>query len=475
MLEIFKNGKKLLGMNARNLDYIRPYNRKRAKKLADDKILSKRMLRKGGIPVPKLLAKIRTVEELENFDWTTLPCSFALKPNRGYGGGGIMVVYGKKKLSKKVIDDLDNPAEPVWVKSDGSKVTVEDLKSHILNILDGAFSLANMPDIAFFEERLTLLKLFKPYAYKGIPDIRVIVFNRIPVMAMLRLPTKESGGKANLQQGGIGVGIDLATGVTTTAVLGKGKIIDYVPGTRMLLSGIRIPYWKDILLLAVKSQEVSGMGFLGADVAIDRERGPVFLEINARPGLSIQVANLSGLKERLERIKGLKIKTAARGVRVGRDLFGGEIEEEVEEISGRKLIGTIEKIKLIGRDEKFVELEAKIDTGAGFTSIDTDLAEQLGFEDTVKAYQEIETTYKDIRHLSKKERWDIFKHIPHLESTVVVHSASGSTYRPTIKITIVMDNVVIPTKVTLINRSHLKFPIIIGKRNLKKFLIDVNK
>ena len=469
MLEFIKNGNKLLGMNARNLDYIRPYNRKKAKKLADDKILSKRMLKKGCIPVPKLLAKIRTVEELENFDWFSLPSTFALKPNRGYGGGGILVVYGKKKVFKCVSSDgTETIPDPVWIKADGSKVTVEDLKGHILNILDGAFSLANMPDIAFFEERLTLLKLFKPYAYKGIPDIRVIVFNHIPVMAMLRLPTKESGGKANLQQGGIGVGIDLATGVTTTAVLGKGKIIDYVPGTRMLLSGIRIPYWKDILLLAVKAQEVSGMGFLGADVAIDRERGPVFLEINARPGLAIQVANLSGLKERLERIKGLKIKTAARGVRVGRDLFGGEVEEEVEEISGRK-------VKLVGRNNKTIEVEAKIDTGAGFTSIDTDLAQQLGFEDTVAEYQKIEATYKDIQHLSKKERWGIYKHIPHLESTVIVNSASGSTYRPTIKITVVMDNVVIPTKVTLINRAHLKYPIIIGKRNLRKFLIDVNK
>ena len=463
-------------MNARNLDYIRPYNRKRAKKLADDKILSKRMLKKGGIPVPKLLAKIKSVDELESFDWSVLPNSFALKPNRGFGGGGIMVVYGRKKNQIKIaVEDGGEEVLPVWIKSDGSKVTVEDLKNHIRNILDGAFSLANLPDIAFFEERLTLLKLFKPYAYKGIPDIRVIVFNQIPVMAMLRLPTRESGGKANLQQGGIGVGIDLASGVTTTAVLGKGKIIDYVPGTRMLLSGIKIPYWKEILLLAVKAQEISGMGYLGADVAIDRERGPVFLEINARPGLSIQVANLSGLRERLNRIKGLKIKNAARGVRVGRDLFGGEVEDEVEEISGRKVIGTIEKIKLLGRKGKTTELEAKIDTGAGFTSIDTDLAEQLGFEDTVREYQKIEATFHDLRMMTKRERWSIYKHIPHLESMVVVNSASGSTYRPTIKITVVMDGVVIPTKVTLINRTHLKYPIIIGKRNLKKFLIDVNK
>lgn len=450
-------------MNGRNLDYIRPYNLKKAKRLADDKIRSKRTLRKGGIPVPRMIAKISTLEELENFDWSTLPAGFALKPNRGFGGEGILVVYGRKK-----------GRDDAWVKANGSLVTVDDLKNHIRNIIDGSFSLSNTPDTAFFEERLTLLKLFKPYAYKGIPDIRVIIYNKVPVMAMLRLPTRESGGKANLHQGAIGVGIDLASGVTTTAIY-KGKIIEYIPGTRMLLSGIRIPYWKDILTLAVKAQDVSGLGYLGADVAIDRERGPVFLELNARPGLSIQLANLSGLRERLEKVKGLNIKTNARGVRVGRDLFGGEIEEEVEDISGKKVIGIIEKVKLIGKNGKSVEVEAKIDTGAGFTSIDTDLAEQLGFEKTVAEYKKITANYQDIKHLSKEERWNIFKHIPDIQTTVVVHSSSGSTYRPTIRITVVMDGVVIPTKVTLIDRSHLKYPIIIGKRNLKKFLIDVNK
>lgn len=478
MFEIFKNGKKLLGMNARNLDYIRPYNRKRAKKLADDKILSKRMLKKGGIPVPKLLAKIRTVEELENFDWSTLPNTFALKPNRGYGGGGILVVYGKKKSFKCVsADGEETLPDPIWIKSDGTKVTVEDLKSHILNILDGAFSLANMPDIAFFEERLTLLKLFKPYAYKGIPDIRVIVFNKIPVMAMLRLPTKESGGKANLQQGGIGVGIDLASGVTTTAVLGKGKIIDYVPGTRMLLSGIRIPYWKDILLLAVKSQEISGMGFLGADVAIDRERGPVFLEINARPGLAIQVANLSGLKERLERIKGLKIKTAIRGVRVGRDLFGGEVEEEVEEISGRKVIGTIEEVKFVGKNGKEITVEAKIDTGAMSTSMDVELAKQLGYGDLVDFFAKIELP----SGFAREEGQDVLKKLksqhkhPDLYDIDLIYSSNGVSIRPKVRMNFLMGGFTIMANVNIASRDELKYSAIVGKRNLGKFLIDVNK
>ncbi len=464
MLRILKNRRKLLGMNARNLDYIRPYNHRKAKRIADDKILSKRLLKKAGLPVPRLIAKIKTIEELERFDWSSLPSSFALKPNRGFGGEGIVVVYGRKK-----------GRTDAWVKANGGLVTVDDLESHIRNIIDGSFSLSNTPDIAFFEERLTLLKLFKPYSFKGIPDIRVIVFNKVPVMAMLRLPTKDSGGKANLQQGAIGVGIDLATGTTTTAVLGKGKHIEYVPGTRLLLSGIRIPYWKDILKFSVQAQEVSGLGFLGADVSIDKERGPVFLELNARPGLSIQIANLAGLKERLERVKGIKIKTVERGVRVGMDLFGGEIEEEVEEISGRKVIGVIEKVKLIGKNGKEVEVEAKIDTGAGFSAIDSELARELGFEKTIDEYLKLDVDYEKIKDLSRAEREALFKNIPDMADTTIVHSSHGTTYRPMIKINFVLDGLEIPAKVSIIDRSHLEYPIIIGKRNLGKFLIDVQK
>lgn len=463
MFEFLKNSQKLLGMNSRNLDFIRPYNRLKAKRLADNKLLSKRILKKNGIAVPKLIAKIRTTEDLENFNWQLLPTSFALKPNSGFGGEGIIVVYGKKKHR----DDA-------WVKADRSLITIDDLKSHIRNILDGSFSLSNTPDIAFFEERLQLLKLFKPYSYKGIPDIRVIVFNKVPVMAMLRLPTKGSGGKANLHQGAIGVGIDLATGVTTTA-LQNNKFIEKTSDTHLSLSGIRIPYWKDILLLASKSQEISNLGFLGVDVAIDKEKGPTILELNARPGLSIQIANMAGLSERLKRVSGLKIKTVGKGVRMGMDLFGGEIEEELEEISGRKVIGTIEKVKLTGKNGKAVEVEAKIDTGAGYTSISTGLAKELGFEKTLDEFEKLHPGQDNLDKMNSIQRWDIFKKIPNLAATTSIKSSHGKTYRPIIKITTTMHGWIIPTKATVINRAHLKYPIIIGKKNLGRFLIDVNK
>lgn len=464
MFDFFKKSGLLLGMNARNLEYIRPHNRKRGMEIADSKLLCKRLLKKNNLGVSALIAKIKTSEELDQFDWSTLPDSFALKPNRGFGGEGIVVVYARKK-----------GRDDAWVKADGSIVTIDDLKSHIRNILDGSFSLANTPDIAFFEERLKLLKLFKPYSFKGIPDIRVIVFNHVPVMAMLRLPTRASDGKANLQQGAIGVGIDLATGTTTTAIIGKGQLIEHVPGTRLVLSGIKIPYWKEILRMSVEAQALSGLGFLGADIAIDRDRGPVILELNARPGLSIQLANLAGLKSRLKRVAGLKISSTERGIRVGKNLFGGEIEEEIEELSGKRVIGSIEKVKLIGKDGKEIEVEAKIDTGADSTSIDTELAKQLGFEETLRMFEEKVAGRDILSELTKEEREKLFANIPDLADTFAVKSSHGYSYRPVILITITIDSVTIPAKVSCINRSHLTYPAIVGRKHLRKFLIDVNK
>ena len=436
--------------------------------IADSKLLCKRILQKNNLGVSALIAKIKTLTELEEFDWNSLPDSFALKPNRGFGGEGIVVVYARKK-----------GRTDAWVKADGSVITTEDLKTHIRNILDGSFSLANTPDIAFFEERLKLLKLFKPYSFKGIPDIRVIVFNHVPVMAMLRLPTRASDGKANLQQGAIGVGIDLATGTTTTAIIGKGQLIEYVPGTRLVLSGIKIPYWKEILRMSVEAQSLSGLGFLGADIAIDRDRGPVILELNARPGLSIQLANLAGLKGRLKRVSGLKIKTTERGIRVGKNLFGGEIEEEIEELSGKRVIGSIEKVKLVGKNGVEVEVEAKIDTGADSTSIDTELAKQLGFEDVLSFFETIPKPDTTDRTLIKKvsDDYDVrYKDAhPDLKAITFIYSASGFGMRPKIELSLVLDGVEIPARVTVVSRIHLEYPIIIGRNNLRKFLVDVSK
>lgn len=430
MLGYLKKSEQILGLNARNLLYIRPSNARGAVKLADDKLKSKKLLRKAGVPTARTYGIVRSYKELNNFNWSKLPDSFALKPNRGSGGDGIIVVFGRKK-------------NKTWVRADGSEITIKDFKNHIRNILDGNFSLFNIPDIAFFEQRIQILKLFKQYAYRGIPDIRVIVYEKVPIMAMLRLPTRASHGKANLQQGGIGVGIDIGTGTTTTSILGKNKIIEYVPGTRLLLSGIKIPYWQDILKLAVKAQVISNLGYLGADIAIDRETGPVFFELNARPGLSIQIANLDSLKDRLERIKGLGIKTIKRGVRLSQNMFGHEIEEEVEDVTGKKVIGINEEVEIIDKKGVHHKIMAKIDTGAYRTAICTSLAEEFGIEKVVG--------YKKVR------------------------SSLGVEKRPLIKLSFILDKYPVSTEAFFTDREKLKYDIIIGRKDLKRFLVDPDK
>jgi alpha-L-glutamate ligase-like protein len=458
---------KILGMNARNLIYIRPNNLKPAKRLADNKLLSKSVLRKNKLAVPKLIAKIKNHEDLNDFDFGLLPPSFVLKPNLGLGGEGIVVVYGKRKGE-----------ENVWIKADNSLVTEDDLKNHVQNILDGSFSRTSIPDIAFFEERIKLSKVFKPYSYKGMPDVRVIVYNNVPIMAMLRLATEESGGRANLQLGGIGCGIDIATGVTTTAVQGKSKSIEYVPKTRMSLSGIKIPYWDEILEMAVRAQQVSRIGFLGADIALDRDRGPVFLELNARPGLSIQLANTEGLLTRLERIDGLKVKSVAHGIKIAKNVFGGEIEEELEEISGKRIISTVEKIKLIGKNGKEIEVDAKIDTGAHSTSIDFELAEKLGFSEILEYFKilnlpadfsrdEVKNVEKDLREKHVAKHQD-------LEDIVAVYSSSGVTIRPKVKINFLMDKRKVHSRANIIEREEMKYSMIIGKNDLRRYLVEVD-
>lgn len=431
MFDFFIKSKYVLGINARNLTYLKPSNSRKAMRLADNKLLAKRILSKNGLPVAKTFAAIRTVDDLKTFDWSGLPSTFALKPNQGLGGEGILVVYGRKKKETAA-----------WVKADRRTVTVSDIRTHILHIIEGTFSRTRLPDVAFFEERIKLIKLLKSYTHRGIPDIRVVVYNSVPVMAELRLPTKESNGKANLHLGGIGAGIDMGTGVTTTAIQ-RDKLIEYVPGTRLSLKGIQIPYWKEVLRLAIQAHQITKIGFLGVDIAIDKEKGPVILELNARPGLSIQIANLAPLQERLQRIIGLTIGTTSKGVKLAKNLFGGEIEEELEEISGRKVIGINEPIEIIdARNERYPTM-AKIDTGAYRTTLCATLAQKLGLKEVVE--------YKKVR------------------------GALGTEERPIVTFSFTLDNRLVETEAFLADRTEMKYDIIVGRRDLKRFLVDPAK
>ncbi|MBD3282345.1 MAG: hypothetical protein GF387_01935 [Candidatus Portnoybacteria bacterium] len=435
MFSFLKSARSVLGVNERNIKYIKPSNSKRAIRIADNKLFSKRALVKKSIPVANTFTVIKNIQQLNNFDWDSLPKSFVLKPNRGLEGRGVFILYGR--LKKKDENNL-----PIWVKSNKEKVDVDTLKSMTLDILEGNFSKGQTPDCAIFEERLKLLKILKPYSYRGVPDIRIVIYNNIPVMAELRLPTKESEGRSNLHSGGIGVGLDMATGTTTSAIW-HGRIIKHIPGTNLSLSGIKIPEWKSLLGLAVECQLASRVGFLGVDIGIDREKGPVVLELNARPGLSIQNANLAPLGSRLRKVEGLDIKSVNQGIRLSQDLFGGEIEEGLEEMSGKRVIGIREPIEIIGGQGQKYKTVAKIDTGAYRSSICHSLAKELKLSKMID--------YKKVR------------------------SAIGKQDRAIIDLSFVLDKRLVSTEAFIADRQEMKFDIIIGRKDLKKFLVDPAK
>lgn len=422
--------KKILGLNARNLEYIFKLNPRKSIKIVKNKLLTKYILKKHGFPIPKTYFKISNTKELYNFDFNKLPDSFVLKPNLGYGGNGIIIVYSKTKNKK------------YWISSGGKKLKEDVLKLHIFKILEGAYT-ENKKDIAFFEERVKLEKTFKPFTFKGgIPDIRIIVYKGFPVMGMLRIPTEFSEGRANLALGAIGCGIDFKTGTLTHGILWS-KPIDYFYKTRILIKGIKIPYFREILLLSVKTAEVFKLGYCGVDIAIDRERGPLVLELNAWPGLKIQLANMDFLKEKLLILKDIKKVKPESAINIAREIFAKGTPEEQDVFSNKKIINVFEEIEILG-PKKTIKTIAKIDTGAWRTSLDEDLAKELGLE-------VIENKF------------------------VKTLSSLGEQKRQLCKLVFRLAGEKIKTEASVAKRGELRHKIIIGRRDLKNFLINPEK
>lgn len=279
-------------MNARNLEFIGRYNRRSLYPLVDNKLSTKHLAQDHNLSTPALHLAISEQHEVNGAVGVlgTLD-GFAIKPAKGSGGKGIWVITGR--------DDTN------FVKSSGAVITDSDLRRHMSNILAGLYSLGGGVDSVIIEDLMRLDPRFQGLSHEGIPDVRIVVFQGYPVMAMLRLATHASDGKANLHQGAIGVGLNIADGTFAGAVQ-FGRPIRQHPDTGRELSAIQIDSWPVILELAAQCFDMTGLGYLGTDIVIDRDRGPMLLELNARPGLAIQIANNRGLIPRLRHIEGMK-------------------------------------------------------------------------------------------------------------------------------------------------------------------------
>jgi len=276
----------IVGINERNADLILKFNRRRFYPLVDDKLKTKKLALEHNIQAPQLYATLETESDVSQLEKILAQHNdFVIKPAQGAGGDGIIVITSQVRGRYR--------------KSNGQLVDIEFLRHHCSNILAGLFSLGGHSDVVMIEQRIQAADVFSAVSFQGVPDIRVIVFRGFPVMSMLRLPTQQSQGKANLHQGAIGVGVNLPLGQTTYGVWHNEPITEH-PDTGNPITGISIPHWQQILQMASSCYDFTQLGYLGADIVLDARLGPMLLELNARPGLTIQIANQCGLRKRVD-------------------------------------------------------------------------------------------------------------------------------------------------------------------------------
>lgn len=296
---IFRDLKQMgiLGINNRVGRYILRHNKRSNYPLVDNKVLTAQRAEAWGIATPENYLIVENYGSLKNLHHRLLQYeSFVIKPAKGSQGNGIIVI-------KEIIKEERNGEIRILCRRSNDKLMeIDEVKHHISGILSGLYSLSGQSDTAIIQAKIDKHPIFDDYSFGGIPDIRVIVFEGFPVMSMVRLPTKSSDGRANLHQGAIGAGLNLSNGWTNNAVI-RNQVVDVHPDTGHKLSGLKLPFWQEILELAARCYDMVELGYLGADIVLTPDQGPILLELNARPGLGIQIANLAGLVPRLEKVR----------------------------------------------------------------------------------------------------------------------------------------------------------------------------
>jgi alpha-L-glutamate ligase-like protein len=303
----------VVGINMRNAGYLLPNNPRRLYALVDNKLTTKRLAAQRGIATAANFGLVETSRDVARLHQLIgARDSFVMKPCRGSGGKGVLVIAGR--------------AGDRFFKPSGKEISMEELRRHASNILAGLYSLGGRRDQGLLECLITPTKVLMDISFQGSPDIRIVMLHGYPVMAMLRAATRQSDGRANLHQGAIGVGIDLGSGMTVRAIH-HGRSINQHPDLGVPLVGLQVPFWDELLAIAAECYEMTGLGYLGVDLMIDDLTGPVMIEINARPGLAIQMANGVGLLKRLrpvaEHVRNHPGETKAARIAFVQKRFGG--------------------------------------------------------------------------------------------------------------------------------------------------------
>lgn len=455
----------VMGMNSRNTRLIGAVSKGNFIRRVNSKVRFKKLLIKNDIPTPELFDVVYTLRDLGSIPWEELEGrNIVVKPDRGSGGNGIMVLRWSKRQKK-------------WLRGsyyyDRAAVTRQ-----VRDILDGQYSKGYVADRAFFEEMLVPHRFFRQLSPRGLSDIRVVVYNSVPVMAMLRVPTVESGGRANLHAGGLGIGVDIGSGITTTSIH-NDQLIAVHPDNGMRLADLKIPKWNTVLEMAVEVQRASGLSYLGVDLVIDKHARVMVIEANSRPGLAIQIANVSGLNERVNRVRNLRVHSVDHGLRLSRELFSDhEGSARRPKIVRRPVVNRYETIEVSHptKDSATARVKAKIDTGADSTSIGFTVARKIGYGkilDELKKEKVFDVLpLAKAKQIVKQFRYSEFFQTTDDASLRIVKSATGVTIRVYLPIRIKIHNRVFSTHASIANRIHLSYKMIVGANDLGGFYVD---
>ena len=102
------------------------------------------------------------------------------------------------------------------------------------------------------------------------------------------------------------------------------------------------------------------------------------VELNVRPGLSIQNANKAGLKKRLERVEDLNVLNPEHGVKIAQALFAEKYSDKIMAKDGLTVIDPKIEIEVFGDENQQETVMATVNTGRFSSAIAGDLAKKLG-------------------------------------------------------------------------------------------------
>lgn len=320
------NSGDILTMRVRNREFVAKYNPAPIMS-AFTKAKMKHTLHGLSIPTPETylvaageddLDDLRALLEDEHQE------TLVIKPIGGSGGRDILIV-------RRHDEETDE------YQTNRGQMTTNDIISYTRQICVGSDVDYATRTQALVEALITPTGLLADRAGQGIPDLRIITLHGYPVMSMVRLPTEESKGTANIHTGAVAVAVDIVTGETSGGFhQTHNEFIDEHPDTGANLE-FEIPNWNEVLTIASRASIASSLGYTGVDIVFDETEGPMVLEVNRRPGLGIQNANMAGLLKRLRYVESHstegEYKSAAERVRIAQKWAHADWEQVTKQPS----------------------------------------------------------------------------------------------------------------------------------------------